>query len=320
MNVWHGMVWWFAIAAWAWSGLAVGQAKPIRVLVGVAAGGGVDAMSRLYAEKLREALGQPVIVENRAGASGLIAMDALRAAPADGQTLLFAPNGGVTLIPQTFRNPRFDPFKDIVPVAMVGKSEVVLVANAQTKASTVAEFVAKAKDDAQLRNFGAAPGTILHLGAALFGDAAGLALTHVPYKGAGQVITDVLGGVLAASVLTTGEAVPHERAGKVRMLATFGSARSALVPHVPTMTEAGYPLQVNAWFGFYATSGTPSATIDRFGQALVAASASAEVRERMATLGIEPAPMLSAEVVPIMRADYANWARAIKIAKLTPQD
>ena len=144
---------------------AFAQQKPVRVLIGLAPGGGVEMVGRLYTEKLRAALGQPFIVENRVGASGLIAMDALRASPADGSVLLFAPSGGITLVSQTFRNPRFDPFKDVVPVAMVGLTDIVLVVNAAVNAKSVAEFVALAKADARYRNFGSSPGAILHLGA-----------------------------------------------------------------------------------------------------------------------------------------------------------
>lgn len=299
---------------------AFAQQKPVRVLVGLAPGGATEMVSRLYADKLRAALGQPFIVENRVGASGLIAMDALRASPADGSVLLFAPNGGITLIAQTFRNPRFDPFKDVVPVAMVAQVDVVLVVNAAVNAKSVAEFVALAKTDARYRNFGSAPGTIPHLSAALFADAAGIEMLQVPYKGAGQVIIDVLGGQLQASIVTSGDALPLHRAGKVRLLATFGAQRSPLIPDIPTMKESGFALEVNSWFGFYAPAGTPAETVDRIGRALVEASRAPDVRERLAVVGVEAAGRLSQEVSRIMRTDYEMWRRAIKIAGLQPQD
>lgn len=299
---------------------ATAQQKPVRILVGLAPGGGVEMVSRVYADKLRAALGQPFIVENRVGASGLIAMDALRAAPADGSTLLFAPSGGITLISQTFKNPRFDPFKDVVPVAMVGLIDIVLVVNAAVNVKSVAEFVALARTDERYRAFGSAPGTIPHLVAALFADAAGLNLLHVPYKGAGQVIVDVLGGQLLASVVTPGEALPHHRAGKVRLLATFGAQRSPLMPDIPTMKESGYAVEAIGWYGFYAPAGTPADTIDRIGRVLVEASRTPDVRERLAAVGAEPAGRMSQEVSKIMRADYEMWRRAIAIAGLKPQD
>lgn len=296
------------------------QQKPVRILVGLAPGGGVDSMARIFADKLRETFGQPFIVENRAGASGLIAMDALRAAPADGMVLLFAPNGGITLIPQTFRNPRFDPFKDVVPVAMVGTNDVVVVANANVKATSIREFVALAKTDPGVRNFGAASGTILHLGGVMFGEAAGIEIVHVPYKGAGQVIADVLGGVVGASVVTSAEAVHNQRAGKLRILASFSPKRSALLPDVPTLTESGYPVVIGSWYGFYARAETPPEVIDRLGRAMVAAARAPETRERLLQAGVEPVGRMSGEVLEIMRSDYANWSRAIRIAKLPLQD
>ncbi|MSQ20661.1 MAG: tripartite tricarboxylate transporter substrate binding protein [Betaproteobacteria bacterium] len=300
--------------------IANAQQKPVRVLVGLAPGGAAELVARLYTETLRVSLKQPFIIENRAGASGLIAMDALRAAPADGSVLLFAPNGGITLISQTFKNPRFDPFKDVVPIAMVGVVEVVLVVNASVKVNATAELVALAKADAQFRNFGSAPGTIPHLSATLFADAAGIDLVHIPYKGAGQVIVDILGGVLFASVVTAGEGVQHQRSGKVRILATFGAKRSPLMPAVPTMTEAGFPVEAAGWFGFYAPAATPTDVVERLGRALVAASTAPDVRERLMQAGIEPVGKMGSEVAEIMRADYANWTRAIRLAKLQPQD
>ena len=309
-----------AIAIALTANIASAQQKPVRVLVGLAPGGAAELVARLYTEKLREVFKQPFIVENRVGASGLIAMDALRAAPADGSVLLFAPNGGITLISQTFKNPRFDPFKDVVPIAMVGIVEVVLVVNAATKAHSIAELVAAAKSDERVRNFGSAPGTIPHLSAALFADAAGLDLVHIPYKGAGQVIVDVLGGVLPASVVTAGEGVQHQKSGKVRILASFGAKRPPLIPDVPTLTEVGYPVQTGGWFGFYAPAGTPADVMERIGRALVVASGAADVRERLTQSGIEPVGKMGAEVAEVMRTDYANWGRAIRLVKLQPQD
>lgn len=296
------------------------QSRPVRVLVGLPPGGGVEAVSRIFAEKLRETLGQPFVIENRVGGSGLIAMEALRTAAPDGHTLLFAPSGGVTLIAQTFRKPRFDPFKDVVPVAMVGTIDVVLVANAATGLSTLAEYLAAVKSDTRLRNFGAAPGTIPHLAAATFADAAGIDPLHVPYKGAGQVITDVLGGVLAVSVVTAGEAMGHQRAGRLRIVASFGATRSPLMPDVPTMKESGYAVESGGWFGFYAPAGTPPDVIDRYGRALVAATAAPDVRERLERFGVQAIGKGSAEVAAIMRADYEMWGRAIRVAKLELQD
>lgn len=299
---------------------ASAQQKPIRVLVGLAPGGAVEMVSRLYSEKLRAALGQPVVVENRVGASGLIAMDALRASPADGSVLLFAPNGGITLVSQTFKNPRFDPFKDVVPVAMVARADFVLAVNAAVNATTTAEYVALAKSDAKYRAFGAAQGAIPHLLSVLFAHAAGIDALHVPYKGAGQVVIDLLGGQLHGSIVTPGEGLAHSRAGKLRLLASTGSVRSPLMPDIPTLKEQGYAVEGDSWFGFYAPGSTPAEAVDRIGRALVEASRAADVRERLAQVGIEPAGRMSQEVAKIMRADYEMWKRAIKIAGLKPLD
>ena len=295
------------------------QQKTVRVLVGLAPGGTVELVSRLYAEKLRAALGVPVVIENRVGASGLIAMEALRNSAPDGSTLLFAPNGGVTLVPQTNRNARFDPFKDLLPVAQVAIGDFVFAVNSGVGARTLAEYIGLAKQDAKYRNLGSALGTIPHLLSVLFANAAGFELSQITYKGGGQVSIDILGGQLQASFVTPGEAVPHQRSGKMRLLAQSGARRSALLPNIPTLRESGIAIDMSSWFGFYAPAGTPAAVIEQIGRPLVEAARSTEVRERLAQVGIEAAGRPADEVARQMRADYEMWARAIKLAGLKPE-
>ncbi len=298
---------------------ALAQPKPIRVLVGLAPGGAVEITARVYADRLRAALEVPVLIENRVGASGLIAMEAMLAAPRDGTTLLFAPNGGVTLVPQTMKAAKFDPLKDVAPVARVAHAPFLLVVNASVPAATLAEFIAAAKQNANLRNFGASPGTIPQLLATAFGAAAGLDLLHVPYKGAGQVVIDLVGGQLSASLLTPAEALPQARAGKLRLIAQIAPTRVSLLPDVPTFKESGVAIENVTWFGFYAAAGTPPAAIDRIAAALRQAAQSSEVRERLAQLGLETQVMDARAVLELMRLEHAEWARAIKAAGLQPQ-
>ena len=305
------------------SGLAWGQpsqSRPVRVLMGLPPGAGLEAIARVFADKLRVSLGQPVIVENRVGASGLIAIDALRASPADGSVLLFAPSSSVTLLPQTFKKPRFDPFADVMPIATVAKTEVALAVRTQTPATTVAELINLARTDIDARSFGSAPGTIPHLVAALFAQAAAMEILHVPYKGAGQVITDLLGGQLQASFVTSGAGLPHHRAGKVRILAIGGPERSALLPEVPTLRELGYPIEAMGWFGFFAPAGTPAPTLDAISKTLVEASRAPDVRERLAATGNEAMGREAADTLRAMRNEYEMWRRAIALAGLTLQD
>lgn len=296
------------------------QTRPVRVLVGLPPGGSVEVVARVYSEKLRQALGQVFLVENRVGASGMIALDALLAAPADGSVVLFAPNGGVTLVPRTLRK-SFDPFKDVVPIASVARLEMVIAANAEVPAKTLQEFIALARGDARYRTFGAAHAAIPHLVGALFAQAAGLEVLHVAYRGAGQVVPDLIGGQLLASVLTSGEALPHARAGKLRMLATTGARRSQFTPDVPTLREAGLAGEIeDAWFGFYALAGTPAAALEPIARALVEASRAPDVRERFAPFGIETVAATGADVVARMRADAAIWTRALGAAGIKAEN
>lgn len=294
-------------------------ARPIRVLLGLPPGGSVELLARIYADRLRVALGVPVLIENRAGASGLIAMEAMLAAPRDGTTLLFAPNGGVTLVPQIMKSAKFDPFKDVQPLARVGHAGFVLAVNAKVTASNVSEFLAQARSDAGLRNFGSATGTIPHLAGALFANATRLDLQYIPYKGSGQVVLDLVGGQLLASIIAPTEGEQHARSGKLRLLAQTGARRSVLMPALPTLRESGVEMDMESWYGFYAATGTPAAVVDRLSQLLLEAVRNAEVRERMAQIGIEPSGLAGAELVRLMQADYALWSRAIKFSGIQPQ-
>ena len=199
------------VLALASSGAAA-QQKTVRVMVGLAAGGSLDTMTRLFAEALRVSLGQPVIVENRAGASGLIAIEALKAAPADGSVLMTAASGSITLLPNTFKTPRFDPTRDLLAVAQMAQVDFVLTINPGVPAKTPAEFAALARSEAKYRTFGSAQGTNPHLLATRFARVANIAAVHVPYKGNGQALVDLIGGQIAAAFLTAGEGLEIDRA------------------------------------------------------------------------------------------------------------
>jgi len=299
---------------------ATAQQKPIRVLVGLPGGGSLDAMTRLYADKLRVSLGQPVIVENRAGASGLIAIDALRAAPADGSVLMTAASGSITLLPNTFKSPRFDPTRDFIPVAQMAQVDFALTTHPGVAAKTAAEFAALARSEAKYRTFGSAQGTNPHLLATGFARAAGIAAIHVPYKGNGQALVDLIGGQISAVFLTAGEALELNRSGKVRMLATSGARRSNLMPDVPTLKESGYDLEGSAWFAFFAPLGTPQAVIERLGRAIVEAAASADLRERLAHAGVEAAGLPSKDLAAKIRSEYQQIGKDLRASGFEQQD
>jgi len=291
---------------------AAAQQKPIRLMVGLSAGGSLDTMTRLFADKLRVSLGQPVLVENRAGASGLIAIEALKAAPADGSVLLTAASGQITLLPNTFKTPRFDPTKDFVAVAQMAEVDFVLTVNPGVPAKTPAEFAAVAAKDSRYRTFGTAPGTNPHLLATMFSRAAGIDAVHVPYKGNGQAKLDLIGGQIAAAFLTAGEAVELDRGGKARALATTGAKRSIMMPNVPTLKESRFDVEASAWFAFFAPVGTPQEVIDRLSRAIVEAAASADLRERLAHAGIGAAGLPAKELAARIRSEYAQIGKELR--------
>lgn len=292
--------------------LAVAQQKSVRILVGLAAGGSLDTMTRLVAEKLRASLGQPVIVENRAGASGRIAIDALRSAPADGSVLMAAASGSITLLPNTFKRAPFDPTKDLTPVAQIAQIDFVLTVNPGVPAKTAAEYVAAARADARYRVFGSSPGTTPHLIASQFARAAGIDAVHVPYKGNAQALIDLVGGQIYAAFPAAGEVIELSKSGKVRMLAVAGGRRSVLMPNVPTLKESGYDVEGNAWFALFAPPGTPAAVIERLGHLVVDAAGSADLRERLAHAGIEAAGLPPKDLAAKISAEYERVGRELR--------
>ena len=299
---------------------ASAQQKPVRILVGLAAGGSLDTMTRLVAEKLRVSLAQPVLVENRAGASGLIAIDALRAAPPDGSVLMAAASGSITLLPNTFKSPRFDPTRDFIPVAQVAQIDFVLTVNPGVPARTVAEFAAAARADAKYRVFGSAPGTTPHLIAMQFTRAAGIDGVHVPYKGNAQALIDLVGGQIHAAFPAAGEVIELSKSGKVRMLAVAGGRRSALMPDTPTLRESGYDVEGNAWFALFAPPGTPEAVVERLSRAVVEAAESADLRERLAHAGIEAAGLPGKDLAARIATEYERTGRELRASGFRLQD
>lgn len=299
---------------------ATAQQKPVRILVGLAAGGSLDTTTRLVADRLRASLGQPVVVENRAGASGLIAIEALKAGPPDGSLLMAAASGTITLLPNTYRSPRFDPTRDFVPVAQMAQIDFVLTVNPSLPAKTAAEFAALARTEARYRNFGSAPGTTPHLLATQFARAADIAAVHVPYKGNAQALVDLIGGQLPAAFPAAGEVIELARSGKVRMLASAGKRRSNLMPEVPTLKESGYEVEGDAWFALFAPAGTPEAVSERLGRAVIEAVAGADLRERLAHAGIEAAGLPAKELGVRVRAEYERLGRELRASGFRLQD
>jgi tripartite-type tricarboxylate transporter receptor subunit TctC len=288
--------------------------QPLRFIVPLPPGSTSDVVARLIAARLSDGGGPPVVVENRAGASGRMAVEALKASAADGSTLLFAPIAVPIIIPLVFKDARFEPAKDLAPVAQVSKFEYALAVAASHPARDVAGFVAWAGANPKQANFGTpGSGSIPHFLGVMLGRAAGVALTHVPYRGVTSLDAELLGGQIAAGMSSLSDFVPLHRAGKLRILAIASERRSSLVPAVPTFREQGLAaVEATGWHGLYAPAGTPQATIAQLSESIVKAVQAPATREKLLELGIEPTGTSPEGLVAIMAADAARWRKIVQ--------
>jgi len=293
--------------------------RPVKLIVPLPAGSTSDVVARLLSDRLRDGPGQVVVVENRPGASGRIAVDALKKAPADGATLLLAPIAVPVIGPLVFRNPGYDPAKDFAPIAQVAKYEFAFAVAADHPARTIDEFVAWARPNPAGASFGTAgAGGLPHFLGEMVGQTAGVELVHVGYKGIAPAVTDLMSGRIAAGIGAVADLIALHRAEKLRVLATSGEKRAPLLPEVPTFREQGYrSIEATGWHGVYAPAGTPQALIDRWSSMIAAALRTPEIRERFAALGLEPTGTTPQELAAIMAADTARWRGIIKASGFT---
>ena len=309
-----------AIAAAALVLLAQGAAaqsypsKPIRLVVPFPPGGVADLLARPLAERMSAALGQPVVIENRAGATGTIAGAAGATAAADGYTLLFGTTNEIAMSPTLFKSLPYDPTRAFAPVSPVAEFPNVLVVGPQLGLASLQDLIAFARTNPGKLTFASSgTGSTNHLTAELFQQIAGVKVTHVPYKGGGPALADLLGGHVDAMFATLPSAMAHIRSGKLRALAVTGERRSPALPDVPTAGEAGARgLVVMTWNGVLAPAGTPAAVIERLQREVKAAIAVDAVRERYATAGAEPMTLTPEQFRDLIARDYGRWARLIK--------
>ena len=304
-----------AVAAGAAATPAAAQVdKPVKLLVGFAPGGSADIAARLLADRMKDDLKQPVLVENRPGAGGRIAAEAVKNAPADGSTLMLAPIVVTVLAPLVFSKLPYDPVADFTPVAQVANFQFALSVNASHPAKSMPELVAWYKVNPAKANFGSpAPGSLPHFFGVMIARGAGLDLVHVPYSGGSALMNGVMGDQVTAGIDTTAEQIELHRSGRIRILGTSGTSRSPLLPEVPTFAESGMAgVQGTAWFAVYAPAKTPEATIRQLNAAINKALAAPEVRERLGKLGLEPTGGSAAELVARMAQDTARWSPLVK--------
>ena len=291
--------------------------RPVKIMVGANAGGGTDIIARMLGEKFQESMKQPFVVENKPGASNTIAADVAAKAPADGYTLLVATNTGQAIAPHLIKL-GFDPLKNIQPVGLVVVVPNVLVVGSTTPYNSVKDLVAAAKaKPGDIKYASSGVGSTQHIAGEAFDLAAGVKTTHVPYKGSSQAHVDILSGEVQMMFDTTSSAMSQIKAGKFRPLAVTSAARSAELPNVPTIAEAGYPgAEMTTWYGLFVTGGTPKAVVDQLHAELVKALALPDVQARLKGLGGEPGKLTVDQFAKMNRDEYDRFGKLIKTANI----
>ena len=303
-----------AVSALLAAGLAQAQSGPVKLMVGFPAGGGTDAIARILADKLKDQLAVPVLVDNKAGAGGQIAAQALKAAPADGNTLFLSHDHSITILPLVVKNPGYDPARDFVPVAGFATFANGLAVSGGTPARTLAEYVAWVqKQGAGQDTVGVpAPASVPEFLVKVIGQKYKLDLQAAPYRGSAPMMADMLGNQIHAGVGSLPDFIENQKAGKIRMVAVLGGARQAALPDVPTFAELGLAgFEDLPYYGIFAPRGTPQATLDKLGSAVARVIALPEVRERLTTMGLTVGYMTSAQLASREQAYAKTWARII---------
>jgi tripartite-type tricarboxylate transporter receptor subunit TctC len=294
--------------------------KPVRIVVGFAAGGFTDTLARLIAQKLTVSLGQPVVVENKAGATGTIGADAVAKAAPDGHTLLLAHFSSNAVAPSMFQKLPYDVFKDFTPIVRVASTPVLLTVHPSVPASDVKSFIAHAKKHPNALSFASSgKGTAQHLAAAEFMQETGTQMVHVPYKGSGAALTDLLSGMVQLNFESPPNALPHIKAGKLRALAITSLKRSPLLPDVPTLDEAGLPkFEMNQWFAVMGPANLPKDVTVRLNKEINEILKSPEVAEKIASQGGEIQGGTPEQFAAFLKTDVAKWAKVVKEGNIQP--
>lgn len=317
----------FAAACIAAAAVSVAHAqpfpsKPLRLVVPFPAGGSADLAARVVAQRLGESFGQPVVVDNRAGANGAIGAESVVRAPKDGYTLLLGSNANITINPHIYKGAAFDPVRDLTPVAMLSVSPLMLFVNPDvipvTSVRELTEYV-KARPG-KLDYASAGNGSQGHLAAELLVQSAGLAMVHVPYKGGTPAVNDVLAGRIGISFAAATTVLPHVRAGKLRGLATTGQTRPSFAGDLPTMIEAGVPgFDVVVWNALFVPAGTSEAIVQRLHAEATRIVSSQAVKELLVAQGSDPWPMPHAALVKLVAAENERWGAVVARAGIRPE-
>ncbi|MFA5490689.1 MAG: tripartite tricarboxylate transporter substrate binding protein [Candidimonas sp.] len=309
MAFFRKILWLLLMAMAAGTAHAAYPDKPIRLIVTLAPGGTADILARMVSEKLSHALGQPVIVENRPGASGMIGAESVAKAAPDGYTLLMGYNAEIAINQSLFEHMRYDPIRDLEPITIVGLTPMLLVVNPDLGVATMEELITLAKKDPRALSYGSAGvGSTPHLGSELLNRMAGISVLHVPFKSASQALPEVIGN--RVSMLFSGMplAMPHVREGRLRAIAVSTAQRSPAMPDTPTVAESGYEnFDITNWFGIFAPAGTPQAIVEKLYAEIKLAVSTDQVKERIGREGGMIDPMPPAEFKRFIHAEVAKY-------------
>jgi tripartite-type tricarboxylate transporter receptor subunit TctC len=304
-----------------WAALRAQDKPPIRILVGFPPGGSADIVARLLADKMRVSLGQTVLVDNKPGAAGRVALGEVKRAAPDGQTLVLAPSGALVILPWLFpKTLGYDPAKDFTPVARTSTFDFAITAGPAAPAGDLKAILAWMKANPAKANYATSgAGTVPHFTGVLLSQASGIAMTHVAYKGGAPAMNDLMGGQVPLMIDTASETIEQHRAGKLRIVAVTGEARSKALPDVPTLKEHGIALTADAFFGLYGPPGLAGDANTRISRAVADALKQPDVAERIFTLGLVPAYGSGDELAATQATHYKRWEGPIKASGFTAE-
>jgi tripartite-type tricarboxylate transporter receptor subunit TctC len=314
---------WLAMGVLAVAGMSASAqgypSRPLKLIVPFTPAGATDVLARLVGDELGRRLGQPVVIENRAGAGGNIGAQLAAKAPPDGYTLLMAPTSIYSIAMTLYREPGFDLTRDFATVSLVANAPHVLVAHPSLQASNLKQVIARARaNPGGLSIASQGTGTVSHLEAEILQDMAGVTLVHVPYKGSAPALVDVVGGQVQLMFDSIASALPQIRAGKLVAVAVASDHRASLLPDVPTVAESGLPgYRAESWLSILVPARTPQPLIDRLNRELVALLGDARVRQQLVERGFEPQSSSPAQLSARIRADLASWGQVVRAARVS---
>jgi len=298
--------------------------KLATITTGFAAGGSSDVAARILADSLRGKYAEALVVESKVGASGRLAVEHVKAGAGDGSSLLVSPSGMMVLFPHIYKSLRYDPLVDFTPVTPLAKFPFVLAISSQVPASvkTLADFIAWCKANPKQASFGSpGAGTSAHFSGIMLGRRAGFEYTHVAYRGMAPLVTDLMGGQVASGVLTPADALPLMSSGKLRLLATTGTARSRFMPDVPTYTEAGFPdIVIEESYSLYAPAAVPADAVAQLAALTQQMLAQPDVQAKFAQMGLETAGLPPAQFRANLKALHERWGGIVRASGFTPAD